>query len=167
MSNLLKGLKAFVKYDGTGRIVPSSLILQRNKPEVGDWEEIKAHKCCNPTTTVAPIPFMLCLGITEIDTPNPTQYYTMYFSGYNVTGRSNYSSLNITDGEPTYIIQFNSSLNIWEILKYDIEEEGYILFEDSYCTPFNVLDTAIGFPNCWGGYDDRYQISISGQPCNA
>jgi hypothetical protein len=53
-----KDLKAFVRYDGTGRVIPGSLILQRSKPKVGDWKEIDAYECCNPTTstttTVAP-----------------------------------------------------------------------------------------------------------------
>lgn len=46
-----KDLKAFVRYDATGRIIPGSLILQRSKPKVGDWQEIDAYECCNPTTT--------------------------------------------------------------------------------------------------------------------
>jgi hypothetical protein len=44
-------LKAYVRFDGTGRIVPSSLILRRKKPKVGKWIEIPAYECCNPTTT--------------------------------------------------------------------------------------------------------------------
>jgi hypothetical protein len=44
-------LKAYVRFDGTGRIVPSSLILRKNKPKVGKWQEIPAYECCNPTTT--------------------------------------------------------------------------------------------------------------------
>ena len=44
-------LTAFVRFDGTGRIVPSSLILRRKKPKVGNWVEIPAYECCNPTTT--------------------------------------------------------------------------------------------------------------------
>lgn len=47
-------LKAFVRFDGTGRIVPSSLILRRKKPKVGKWVEIPAYECCNPTTTLFP-----------------------------------------------------------------------------------------------------------------
>lgn len=46
-------LKAFVRFDGTGRIVPSSLILRRKKPKVGKWLEIPAYECCNPTTTTS------------------------------------------------------------------------------------------------------------------
>jgi len=40
-------LKAFVRFDGTGRIVPSSLIVQAFKPAVGNWQEIDANECCN------------------------------------------------------------------------------------------------------------------------
>lgn len=44
-------LKAYVRYDGTGRVIAGSLILQRSKPKVGNWQEIDAYECCNPTTT--------------------------------------------------------------------------------------------------------------------
>jgi len=46
-------LKAYVRYDGTGRVIPGSLILQRFKPKVGNWQEIDATECCGyvPTTT--------------------------------------------------------------------------------------------------------------------
>lgn len=57
MSNQ-RNLKAFVRYDGSGRVVAGSLILRRSKPKVGKWKEITAYECCNPTTstttTVAP-----------------------------------------------------------------------------------------------------------------
>ena len=44
-------LKAFVRYDGSGRIVAGSLILRKNKPKVGKWKEIQAYECCFLTTT--------------------------------------------------------------------------------------------------------------------
>jgi hypothetical protein len=44
-------LKAYVRFDGTGRVVAGSLILQRFKPKVGNWVEIPANECCNYTTT--------------------------------------------------------------------------------------------------------------------
>ena len=51
-------LKAFVRFDGSGRIVAGSLILRKNKPKVGKWKEINAYECCflttTTTTTVAP-----------------------------------------------------------------------------------------------------------------
>jgi hypothetical protein len=47
-------LKAWVRYDGQKKIVPSSLILQANKPKVGTWVEISADLCCS--TTPCPTP---------------------------------------------------------------------------------------------------------------
>jgi hypothetical protein len=44
-------LKAYVRFDGSGRVVAGSLILRQNKPKVGKWQEITAYECCNPTTT--------------------------------------------------------------------------------------------------------------------
>lgn len=49
--NNRKDLKAYVRYDGSGRVVAGSLILRRQKPKVGKWVEIQAYECCNPTTT--------------------------------------------------------------------------------------------------------------------
>lgn len=55
-----RNLKAFVRFDGSGRVVAGSLILRKNKPKVGNWQEITAYECCNftstttTTTTVAP-----------------------------------------------------------------------------------------------------------------
>ena len=61
-SNNNNKLKAFVRFDGSGRIVPSSLIVQAFKPKVGNYQEIDAKECCNyvaptttSTTTIAPI----------------------------------------------------------------------------------------------------------------
>jgi len=50
-SNNNNKLKAFVRFDGSGRIVPSSLIVQAFKPKVGNYQEIDAKECCNYTTT--------------------------------------------------------------------------------------------------------------------
>lgn len=44
-------LKAYVRYDGDGRVIAGSLILQRFKPKVGNWNEIDANECCNDITT--------------------------------------------------------------------------------------------------------------------
>jgi hypothetical protein len=50
-SNNNNKLKAYVRFDGSGRIVSSSLIVQAFKPKVGNWKEIDAKECCNYTTT--------------------------------------------------------------------------------------------------------------------
>lgn len=48
-----RNLKAFVRFDGSGRVVAGSLILRKQKPKVGRWVEIPAYECCEyvPTTT--------------------------------------------------------------------------------------------------------------------
>ena len=46
------GLKGFIRIDGSGRSVPNSLVLRKNKPKVGKWIEIESvDECCSPTTT--------------------------------------------------------------------------------------------------------------------
>lgn len=43
-----KKLRAFVRFDGSGRVVPGSLILRMKMPKVGRWNEISPYKCCGP-----------------------------------------------------------------------------------------------------------------------
>jgi hypothetical protein len=50
MSNK-RDLKAFVRYDGSGRVVAGSLILRKQKPKVGRWTEIQGYECCNVDQT--------------------------------------------------------------------------------------------------------------------
>jgi hypothetical protein len=47
MANSNNRLKAYVRYDGSGRVIAVSLILQRFKPKVGNWQEINSTECCN------------------------------------------------------------------------------------------------------------------------
>lgn len=44
-------LKAYVRYDGSGRAVSSSLIWRKNKPKVGNWKEVQGYECCNNDVT--------------------------------------------------------------------------------------------------------------------
>lgn len=48
-----QNLKAYVRYDGSNRVVAGSLIFRRKKPTVGRWHEISISECCEyvPTTT--------------------------------------------------------------------------------------------------------------------
>jgi len=43
-----KKLKAYVRFDGSGRVVAGSLILRKSAPKVGRWQEITANECCGP-----------------------------------------------------------------------------------------------------------------------
>ncbi len=76
-----KDLKAYVRYDGTGRVISGSLILQRNKPKVGNWQEINAYECCNPS----PLPSN-CIEFV-VDTTDGTGFT---FS-FNTTGPINFT----------------------------------------------------------------------------
>ena len=40
-----RDLKAYGRYDGSGRVVPGSLILRRNKPKVGNWQQVQGYEC--------------------------------------------------------------------------------------------------------------------------
>lgn len=40
-------LKAYVRYDGSGKLIAGSLILARFKPAVGNYKEISATECCD------------------------------------------------------------------------------------------------------------------------
>ena len=50
MGSNKRDLKAYVRYDGSGRVVAGSLILRRSKPKVGKWTEIQGYQCCNDVT---------------------------------------------------------------------------------------------------------------------
>jgi hypothetical protein len=43
-------LKPYVRYDGTGRIISSSLIYRRTKPLDGDWRILKVITTTTTTT---------------------------------------------------------------------------------------------------------------------
>ena len=98
---MAKRLKAFVRYDGSGRIVPSSVILAANKPKVGNWKEIDANECCNPVSQlilyftpesypiVDPTINLFCDGISD---------YSFGAGGYTATDLT--SLIQILQDEP-------------------------------------------------------------------
>jgi len=51
--NSTKRLRAFVRIDGQGFVIPGSLIFRRNTPKQGKWFEIDADQCCPTTTTTS------------------------------------------------------------------------------------------------------------------
>jgi hypothetical protein len=81
--NTNRPLKAYVRFDGTGRIVPSSLILRRKKPKVGKWVEIPAYECCNyvPSSTTT-----TTSSSTSTSTSTTTTTTTAYVGTYYVAG---------------------------------------------------------------------------------
>lgn len=79
-------LKAFVRYDGSGRVIPGSLNLQANKPKVGNWKEINAYECCNDVLPSNCIQFV-------VDTTDTT----FFAFSFNTTGPINFT-INWGDG---------------------------------------------------------------------
>lgn len=63
MSNK-RDLKAFVRYDGSGRVVAGSLILRRQKPKVGKWTEVQGYECCTDHTLTTTV-------VANLSTANP------------------------------------------------------------------------------------------------
>ena len=51
MASNKKDLRAYVRFDGSGRVVAGSLVLRRKKPKVGKWMEIQTYECCDTTNT--------------------------------------------------------------------------------------------------------------------
>jgi len=94
-------LKAFVRFDGSGRIIPSSLIVQAFKPAVGNYVEIDAKECCNPTS-------QLTLYFTPESYPIANPSVNLFCDGVfiNNTSAGGYTATDITSlieilqGEP-------------------------------------------------------------------
>jgi hypothetical protein len=85
-------LKAFVRYDGSHRIVAGSLILRKNKPKVGKWKEISAYECCNftpttttTTTTVAPTTTTTTTVAPTTTTTTTAAYVTWEMAASNIS----------------------------------------------------------------------------------
>lgn len=45
-----ESLKAFMRVDGMGRVVPSTLVYRKKKPVIGKWIEVEPNTCCSTTT---------------------------------------------------------------------------------------------------------------------
>jgi hypothetical protein len=88
-------LKAYVRYDGSGRAVSSSLIWRKNKPKVGNWKEVQGYECCDggggtfTTEVVFPtIPGGIIPGFgfsLQCDEFTVLQYFVQYPPGINTT----------------------------------------------------------------------------------
>ena len=88
MANSNNKLKAYIRYDGTGRVIAGSLILQRFKPKVGNWQEIDANECCNYTTTTTSTTTTAALGSTEYLALRLTAEPTIFPAAFPNTGQA-------------------------------------------------------------------------------
>ena len=75
-------LKAYVRYDGSGRAVSSSLIWRKNKPKVGNWKEVQGYECCEGggENCLYGASFYQCIGVIEpvCDPYTAKTYYLNY-----------------------------------------------------------------------------------------
>jgi len=83
-------LKAFIRYDGSGRAVSSSLIWRKNKPKVGNWKEVQGYECCNPEPGPTFTPIELCYGDNPCNGDCTVDTYYIY---YQVIGGVNFPKL--------------------------------------------------------------------------
>jgi len=76
-----RDLKAYSRFDGTGRIVPGSTVLRRQKPKVGNWKEVQAYECCNQAQQTIQVnvqsefPFNYPAFVVESDDASPYIYF--------------------------------------------------------------------------------------------
>lgn len=115
-----KDLKAFVRYDGSGRVVAGSLILRRQKPKVGKWKEIQGYECCNPNTTLTFVDPILVDSIIQIKC-NGTVVFEYSFSGTTFATIEEFVTA-LNEGAATgFLGTFTSSVDVLTLnIKYDI-----------------------------------------------
>lgn len=77
-------LKAYVRYDGQGRVIPGGPLLSRVKPKVGNWVEIQAYECCNPPAPSTCVSYTVtCIATGVI---SYTDCYNEVISPVNLNG---------------------------------------------------------------------------------
>lgn len=78
-----RDLKAYVRYDGSGRVVAGSLVLRRSIPKVGKWQEVQGYQCCNQDQQTIVVTVEGSFPITSVDftilcNTGPGSYMTVY-----------------------------------------------------------------------------------------
>jgi hypothetical protein len=86
MASNKRELLGFVRIDGSGRVVPTSLILRKNKPKVGRWVEVPAYLCCNPTTTLTTTSLVCATYEIVINEGETATWHAMGCDGNPITG---------------------------------------------------------------------------------
>lgn len=123
MGSNKRDLKAYVRIDGSGRVVAGSLVLRRKMPKVGKWMEIQAYECCNPTTT----------------TTTTVPYVSDFRLKDNITATGNFVA-----GLPEYTWTWNSTAVALGVDNHPttgvLAQEALLLYPE-----FVVFDTTIGY----------------------
>lgn len=154
MAQLDKNLRAFVRFDGSGRIVASSLILRKRKPKVGKWKEILANECCDITTT-STTTTLFPPTTTTTTTATPSFALVYYVGSYDATtpcsglpteGIVNYSSTS----DPLILDQLfsDAALTTTTIMSngggyYTFSYDGGVTYYSAQFTPFGTVVSSI------------------------
>lgn len=78
--NINPKLKAFVRVDGSGRVVPGTPVLQASKPKVGNWIEIPAYEGNVQTTTTTSTSSTTTTTSTSTSTTTTTTTSNLVYS---------------------------------------------------------------------------------------
>ena len=99
----LRDLKAFVRYDGSGRVVAGSLIFRKKKPTVGNFQQIQSYQCCNYDQS--PV-------VVDVQTVFPFTYPDFVIQGADGNGQYIYTYANNTTVADVYELAayYNSTL---------------------------------------------------------
>jgi hypothetical protein len=133
-----RDLKAYARFDGTGRIVPGSLVLRRTKPKVGTWTEVQAYECCNPPVETS---YTCCVAIQAIADSESGQYgFTLQTvnGGPNLTGTIHWSS---TESESFSFLADGDDHELTHDLEGLIPHTIYLCIDN----PSQIGDFEIGF----------------------
>lgn len=171
MANQSK-LKAWVRYDGTGRVVTAGPIFQANKPKVGNWRQMNIDLCCNPggstttTTTqgggggvtptawvayVASNPYSAC----QQNGGTSTILYTS--TSVLSTGVTLYQDAALTI--PYNSVVYGTSVNINGTLYALVDNAPPVISAVISCNPFTTTAPPLTF------YNADYQFGGVGNPC--
>jgi hypothetical protein len=133
-----RDLKAYSRFDGTGRIVPGSTVLRRNKPKVGNWKEVQAYECCSPSLNTS---YRCCIAIQAIaDSDSGLYGFTLETvnGGPNLTGSIQWTS---TVSESFSLVADGSNYDFEYDLEGLIPHTVYLCIDNAS----QIQDFEIGF----------------------
>jgi hypothetical protein len=117
----LKDLKAFVRYDGSGRVVAGSLVFRKKKPKNGRWVEITKNECCDVSPSSTTTTTTQGGGGTPTAWVVSTGAYDDFQSTCNNVGGTQiiYTAESTLDGAVTYIDASLTTVNAYLWFAYD------------------------------------------------
>lgn len=151
--NINPKLKAFVRVDGSGRVVPGTPVLQASKPKVGNWIEIPAYEGNVQTTTTTSTSTSTTTSTTT-STSTSTTTTTTTASPYTYYLANQYlcPNCNTPSGVNVVIKTTNPSLNAGQWLLRSpgggINISYEILSQTTYDPMATLVDGGFPFSSC-------------------